>query len=106
MTAYGTIKYSKEKGVGVVTFARPEKLNAINSQLVSELGSILDEAEFDNDVYTLILTGDEKSFSAGRDLKEERPKGGLRISNRFFSRLETFRKVTIAAIEGHCLGGG
>jgi enoyl-CoA hydratase/carnithine racemase len=39
-------------------------------------------------------------------LKEQRPKGGLKVSNQFYSRLETFRKVTIAAIEGHCLGGG
>jgi len=106
MSQYETIKYLKENKIGIVIFNRSEKLNAINSQLLNEFGNVLDEAEFDNEVYIVILTGDEKSFSAGRDLKEKRPPGGLKISNRFFSRLETFRKVTIAAIEGHCLGAG
>jgi len=106
MKPYENIKLTTKDKIGIIEFNRPQKLNAINTRLVEELNHILDIIEFDDAIRVLIITGNERSFSAGRDLKEERPKGGLKKSHLFYNRLETFRKVIVAAIEGHCLGAG
>ena len=65
---YSTIIYEKEDGLAIITFNRPEKRNALNPQLTSEIDSALTDAENDNDVYAVILTGGTKSFISGTDM--------------------------------------
>lgn len=103
---YETIIYDKEDGIAVITLNRPQQLNAINEQLIKEVNMVLDEIEYDNDVLIVILTGGEKFFCAGADLKEPRAPGRSQRSNRLFNRIERFGKPIIAAINGYALGGG
>jgi enoyl-CoA hydratase/carnithine racemase len=102
-----------EKGVGVLTLNRPEKLNALSTALLEELSAALDVAEADPDVRIVIVTGaGEKAFAAGADIAEYRGRrekaftdfqfGGRRVND----RLEAFPKPTIAAVNGYALGGG
>ena len=102
-----------EKGVGVLTLNRPEKLNALSTALLGELSAALDAAEADPDVRVLILTGaGDKAFAAGADIAEYQGRrekafmdfqfGGRRVND----RLEAFPKPTIAAVNGFALGGG
>ncbi len=102
-----------EKGVGVLTLNRPEKLNALSTALLGEFSAALDAAEADPDVRVLILTGaGDKAFAAGADIAEYQGRrekafmdfqfGGRRVND----RLEAFPKPTIAAVNGFALGGG
>ena len=102
-----------EDGVVVLTFNRPEKLNALSTDLFRELNAALDAAEADPKARIVILTGaGEKAFAAGADIAEYQGRrekafmdfqfGGRRVND----RLEAFRKPTIAAVNGYALGGG
>lgn len=104
--SYEAVIYDKEDGIAVITLNRPQQLNAINEQLIREVNMVLDEIEYDNDVLAVILTGGEKIFCAGADLKEPRAPGRSQRSNRLFNRIERFGKPIIAAINGYALGGG
>lgn len=104
--SYETVIYDKEDGIGVITLNRPQQLNTINEQVIKELNMVLDEIENDNEVRVVIITGGEKFFSAGGDLKEQRTPGRTRRSNRLYTRLERLDKPTIAAINGYAFGGG
>lgn len=103
--SYETIIYEKEKGIGTIIFNRPNRLNALNEKLLDELSMILDEIEND-DVRVVIITGGEKCFSAGFDLKETRTSSIVFKLNKIFTRIERFGKPVIAAINGYALGGG
>ena len=107
---YETIIFEKEDGIGIVTLNRPERLNAINLQLIFDLEDVLDEIYQDEEVKTLILTGAGRGFCAGADVKgpaspitTRRP---LRTRYMFYNRLEDLGKPVIAAINGPCNGGG
>lgn len=104
--SYETIIYDKENGIGIITLNRPQQLNAINEQVIKEVNIVLDEIERDNEVRVVIITGGQKFFSAGGDLKEQRTAGRTRRSNQLYIRLERLGKPTIAAINGYALGGG
>lgn len=104
--SYETIIYDKEDSLGIVTLNRPERLNATNEQLIKELNMVLDEIEYDDDTRVVILTGGEKVFCVGADLKEQRAPGRSQRSNRLYNRIERFGKPIIAAINGYALGGG
>jgi len=97
-------------GVSLVRLNRPEALNALNSQLLGELAAILDEAEADDGVGCVVLTGSEKAFAAGADIKEmaELTYAEAYRQQLFKSaeRVERFRKPLIAAVAGYALGGG
>ena len=98
-------------GVTLIRLNRPEALNALNSQLLGELSLALDAAEADAGVRCLVLTGSEKAFAAGADIKEMSTKSYAEMfSLDFFApaarRLEQFRKPVIAAVSGYALGGG
>jgi enoyl-CoA hydratase len=100
-------------GLALVTIRRPEKLNALNQALISELGEAFRIAREDASVKALILTGEgEKAFIAGADIGELAsvdPLEAERLSRRgqeIFRSLETLRKPSVAAINGFALGGG
>lgn len=103
--SYETVIYQKEGSIGIITFNRPDRLNAINNQLLDEFDSSLDETESE-DVRVVILTGNERSFCAGFDLKETVTPSISQKYNRLINRIESFGKLTIAAIDGYALGGG
>jgi enoyl-CoA hydratase len=114
--AYSTVIYEKEDGVAIITFNRPERRNALNPQLTSEIDDALTNAENDNDVYAVILTGGLKSFISGTDMdfllgdgEALTPQRMYEISvptQAIYRHLAGYRKPTIAAIAGFALGGG
>jgi len=98
-------------GVTLIRLNRPEALNALNSQLLGELAAALDVAEADEGVRCVVLTGSERAFAAGADIKEMSDKTYAQMfATNFFAdggrRIEQFRKPIIAAVSGFALGGG
>jgi enoyl-CoA hydratase len=100
-------------GLALITVNRPEKLNALNQKVISELGEAFRMAREDASVKAVILTGaGEKAFVAGADIGELADLDAIeaeRLSRRgqeIFRRLETMRKPSVAAINGYALGGG
>lgn len=96
--------------VGLIRLNRPKALNALNSALISELNVALDGFEKDRVIGALVLTGSEKAFAAGADIKELQ---ALTYMDAYLSdtiasweRLSYFRKPAIAAVAGFALGGG
>jgi len=106
------IKYEEEGTTGLLTINRPKALNALNSQVLDELDSILDNIDT-NKIRALIITGEgDKSFVAGADIAEMSTltkKQGQEFSkkgNDVFRKIETFPIPVIAAVNGFALGGG
>jgi enoyl-CoA hydratase len=102
---------SPEPGVTLIRLNRPQALNALNSQLLGELGQALDAAEADAEVRCVVLTGSDRAFAAGADIKEMSDKSYAQMfAEDFFGaaarRIEGFRKPVIAAVAGYALGGG
>jgi len=102
---------SPEPGVSLIRLNRPQALNALNSQLLSELSQALDAAEADAGVRCLVLTGSDRAFAAGADIKEMSDKSYAQMFvTDFFGpaarRIEGCRKPIIAAVAGYALGGG
>jgi len=108
--AFETVLFEKRGKVGLITLNRPQALNALNSQLISELNQVLDACEADADIGAMVLTGSEKAFAAGADIKEMKDKNFSDvILNDFIApweRLSRCRKPVIAAVSGYALGGG
>ncbi len=110
---YKTLRYEKKENIGILTINRPDKLNAISNELTTELKSFLDEAERDDDLRVLIITGaGDKAFVAGADINElvgRDARLGRRVSQErqdIFSRIENLPIPVIGAINGYALGGG
>ena len=109
--AYETLIVETTGGVTLIRLNRPEALNALNSQLLAELSSALDVAEADAGIGCVVLTGSERAFAAGADIKEMADKTYAQMfATDFFGafarRMEQFRKPVIAAVSGYALGGG
>ncbi|KAL3117150.1 hypothetical protein niasHT_007553 [Heterodera trifolii] len=113
MTNYEMIKVERvgaDDVVALITLNRPKALNALCSQLMDELAHSLTYLDKDDGVHAIVLTGSERAFAAGADIKEMVPKkfaevfGGGFLEN--WSQVATVRKPTIAAVNGHALGGG
>jgi enoyl-CoA hydratase len=108
--AYQNIIVETRGPVGLITFNRPKALNALNNDLISELGQALDAFEADDAVGAIVLTGSEKAFAAGADIKEMKDKTFVEaFLGNFISKWERIaacRKPTIAAVAGYALGGG
>ncbi len=109
--AYQTLLIERTDGVALVRLNRPEALNALNSQLLGELAALLDVLEADSAIGCVVLTGSERAFAAGADIKEMSSKSYADMFKEdFFTaparRLERFRKPVIAAVAGYALGGG
>jgi enoyl-CoA hydratase len=97
--------------VGIVTLNRPQALNALNADLISELASALDDLETDAGIGAIVLTGSEKAFAAGADVKEMVTKSYPEIYVEDFitsgwERVGQCRKPVVAAVAGFALGGG
>lgn len=96
--------------VGLVTLNRPKALNALNSALIEELNHAMQGFEADQAIGCIVITGSEKAFAAGADVKEMAEKTfvdaylGQFLSG--WSKLSGARKPVIAAVSGFCLGGG
>ncbi len=108
--ALETVLFEKRGRVGLITLNRPHALNALNTQLISELNQVLDQCEGDDGIGAMVLTGSEKAFAAGADIKELKDKSFTEImAHDYFApwmHISTFRKPVIAAVSGHVLGGG
>ena len=108
----GFVKLEKQGHVGVVTIDRQEALNALNSQVLSDLDAVIDQVAADDEIYVMILTGAGRSFVAGADIGEMKnfssidgKKFGVHGGG-VFLKLENMAKPVIAAINGFALGGG
>ncbi|UCH82803.1 MAG: enoyl-CoA hydratase/isomerase family protein [Candidatus Latescibacterota bacterium] len=111
--AYEHVLIEKKDRIAYVTLNRPKVLNALNDQLVAELGEIFNDVAGDSAVGALIVTGaGEKAFAAGADISEIHEKDAVRglemaeNGQRVFRVLETMGKPSIAAVNGFALGGG
>ena len=103
-------KTSSSGGVGLITLNRPKALNALNSQLVSEINAACRAFDADASVGAIVLTGSERAFAAGADIKEMATKSfsDAYVSNMFadWADIAKIRKPVIAAVSGFALGGG
>ena len=99
-----------EDGFAIVAFNRPEVLNALNMAVMKELVDTLERLDDDPDVRCIVLTGNEKAFAAGADIKEMADASSIEMLQRDqFARWDRIRKVKtpiIAAVSGFALGGG
>ncbi|MGB0630426.1 MAG: enoyl-CoA hydratase [Alphaproteobacteria bacterium] len=109
--AYENIIVETRGNVGLITLNRPQALNALSSPLMAELTEALDAFEADNAIGAMVLTGSEKAFAAGADIKEMQNKTWSEAYREDFitagwERLTRCRKPVIAAVAGFALGGG
>ncbi|MDI4654933.1 enoyl-CoA hydratase [Xanthobacter autotrophicus] len=108
--AYETILVEQHDRVGLIRLNRPQALNALNGQLIGELNAALDAFEQDRGIGCVVLTGSEKAFAAGADIKEMQvfsyPATYLDDFITSWERLSRARKPVIAAVAGFALGGG
>jgi enoyl-CoA hydratase len=107
---YESVLTSIEDNVGIIQMNRPETLNVLSSQLLGELNDALRSFLHDKEVRCVIIAGSEKAFCAGADLKEMGSRRLMEIVDRFatsvFTMLRRAQKPVIAAVSGHCYGGG
>ncbi len=105
-----TILVETHGGVGLIRLNRPQALNALNAELIEETNTALDMFEADAAVGCVIITGSEKAFAAGADIKEMQSKSYMDVYLGEFiakwDRLGQKRKPIIAAVAGFALGGG
>ncbi|WP_072396374.1 enoyl-CoA hydratase [Hyphomicrobium sp. CS1GBMeth3] len=108
--AYDTILVETRGRVGLITLNRPPQLNALNDQLIGELNQAIDTFEADEAIGTIVVTGSEKAFAAGADIKEMQAKTYIEAYKEDFigswERISRARKPVIAAVAGFALGGG
>ena len=108
---YATLRVSRDGGAALVRLHRPEALNALNAQLIEELIACLDVLESEAEIGAVVLTGSDRAFAAGADIKEMAAKSYAEMFRAdyftaFAQRVERFRKPLIAAVAGYALGGG
>jgi enoyl-CoA hydratase len=109
--SYETILVETKDKVGVITLNRPKALNALNDQLMDELGQALQQFDQNDDIGCIVLTGSEKAFAAGADIVlmanytyMDAFKGNYVTKN--WEHIRQIRKPVIAAVSGYALGGG
>ena len=109
--AYECILTETDGNAGIVTLNRPDALNAFNRQLMDEVTDALKKFDADDAVGCIIITGSEKAFAAGADIKEMASKGYIDVLNEEFitanwEEASRVKKPVIAAVAGYALGGG
>jgi enoyl-CoA hydratase len=108
---YETVIIERKGTVGIVTLNRPQALNALSAALIRDLGAALDELESDAAIGAIIITGSEKAFAAGADIKEMAGRTYMDVYlsdfiTKGWERITTCRKPIVAAVAGYALGGG
>ena len=121
---YRTLTYSEEacplapeeRNIGVIMMSRPDVLNAMNEELLTELDSLLEEIRVDNEIRVVVIKGAGRAFSVGADLRviqrlaessdEEATRSFIRLGQNVFGKVEDFDKPVIAALNGYVFGGG
>ncbi len=107
---YQFILTETHQNVGLVRFNRPKELNALNSILMEEMLTALEAFDHDAVIGCMVVTGNERAFAAGADIKEMAGAGTvemlLRDNISRWDRLRKIKKPVIAAVSGYCLGGG
>jgi enoyl-CoA hydratase/carnithine racemase len=108
--SYQTIVVEVKGAVGVITINRPKALNALNGQTSVEMMQALDGFDASDEVRAIIITGNEKAFAAGADVKEMKDFSKAEAHSADFLKhwdhIGVIRKPIIAAVSGFCLGGG
>jgi len=109
--AYETIIVDVQDHISVITLNRPDALNALNDQLLEELSDALLDAQRNDKVRCIVLTGSEKAFAAGADIKMMSSKSfvdafGEDLFTEATDKITSIRKPIIAAVSGYALGGG
>lgn len=107
---YETVIAERQGAVGIVRLNRPKALNALSRQLIAELNHALDGFEADAAIGAVVVTGSEKAFAAGADIREMQPLTYVGVYQDDFvaawERLSRLAKPTVAAVSGFALGGG
>src|SRR5579864_15572 len=108
---YANILVERQGPVGIVRLNRPQALNALNAALIAELGQAFDDLEGDDAIAAIVLTGNDKAFAAGADIKEMAGKTYMQAYAEDFitkgwERVAQCRKPVVAAVAGFALGGG
>jgi enoyl-CoA hydratase len=108
--AYETILVERRGRVGLVTLNRPKALNALNDRLMAELEEALTDLDADPEVAAMVITGSEKAFAAGADIKEMLARDfAAAMATNFIApwqKIAAHTKPVIAAVAGYALGGG
>ena len=109
--AYENIIVETRGSVGLITLNRPKAMNALNAPLMAELAAALDGLEDDDAIGAMVITGSDKAFAAGADIKEMKDKSFMDafladFLTRGWERTASCRKPVIAAVAGFALGGG
>jgi len=107
---YEMILTEKRGNVGLITLNRPQAMNALNNQLMNEMMDALDAFDKDENIGAMVITGNEKAFAAGADIKEMADKSPQEMEDEkrvsVFGRIMSIEKPVIAAVSGWALGGG
>ena len=110
MSDYQTILLERRGRVGIITLNRPKALNALNSELMREVVSVVEELDADSGIGAILITGSERAFAAGADIAQLRDRTSSdalkAINSGIFNRIEEFAVPVIAAVKGYALGGG
>lgn len=111
MSTFEFIIVERQNAVGIIKLNRPKMLNALSFGVFREIGAAVEDLEADDAIGCILITGSEKAFAAGADIKEMQPKGFIDMFNEDFTsiggdRLARCRKPTVAAVAGYALGGG
>ncbi|HWW50083.1 MAG TPA: enoyl-CoA hydratase [Xanthobacteraceae bacterium] len=111
MATFESIIVERQNGVGIVRLNRPKMLNALSFGVFREIAVAIDDLEADDKIGCIVITGNEKAFAAGADIKEMQPKTFIDMFTTDFTsiggdRVARCRKPTIAAVSGYALGGG
>ncbi len=108
--SYETIIAKTEGAIALVQFNRPDRMNALNSRVMIELTSALDELDNNDAVRCIVIHGNERAFSAGADIDEMKGATAVEMLKKnwiaYWGRLGKVSKPIIAAVSGYCLGGG
>ena len=108
---YETVILERKGAVGLITLNRPQALNALSASLIRDLGAALDELEADEAIGAIVITGSDKAFAAGADIKEMADRSYMDVYlgdfiTKGWERVGTCRKPVVAAVAGYALGGG
>src|SRR5437879_10141335 len=111
MATFEYIIVESKGAVGIITLNRPKMLNALSFGVFKESAAAVDDLEADDKIGCILLTGSEKAFAAGADIKEMQPKTFIDMFSSDFTtiggnRVANCRKPTIVAVSGYALGGG